>query len=110
MLPTLTETADEKSWLVWAAGLCAVAPSVFLALRLLFIDSSPGSVALPILAAPCIVALLTYGWPHRLSLLILADIVLFLVFMLLLLGLAGLLYLPALGLMLAATGREIGLR
>jgi hypothetical protein len=94
-----------------AAELCTVGASVFLAARLLLPSSGlPGPLALPILGVPCVVAVLTYRWPHSLALLVLADVVLALDFVLLLLGGAAFLYLPALTLMLVATVMEAGSR
>jgi hypothetical protein len=61
-----------------------------------------GSLALPLLLSPCVVAILAYYQP-TLATLILADIVLAVVLVLLLIGFTGLLYVPALVLMIAAT-------
>jgi hypothetical protein len=94
-----------------AAALFSVAASVFLAARFLLPSGgSPGPLALPILGAPCAVSILAYRWPHNLGLLVLADVVLVIVFVLLLLGGTAFLYLPALMLMLGATIREAGTR
>jgi hypothetical protein len=101
-------TSDRHDRLTTVAAIWAVAISAGLALWVLLrTGGGGGSLATPILLAPCIAGILAYLKPRNLAVLFVAILLLLGTIVLLLIGFAGLLYLPSLVLLILAAGRAI---